>query len=408
MKIKIADEFDENPICEDILKVSQFINSINWDSLSQNLKSHPAGLAGHLGKLVSSDLFEYGQKNIAQQYKNIELLKTVKCKDWIQERNVVFQSFLENCANIHNNRDVSEKKYNAVAHCIEQILYARKKNHITPFAFKRNLVTYSITISKEITTMNCKWEGCGSSRTVSDVICEKSPPTPCPDGDIINMIDNNQKVGIHSGCIKEGSKVPLSICTTMCHILPQPTTEIQYNPNLSPENWINKSSSNDIIEKVALLEKQSLKEFQRYKGLFVEETLKIVLSEQFTDFIRNDYIDIAIANQGKINTCSSCYHTYAKDVGICPHCKLDANYYDHDFDPYYRTASKHSDIKPIVYIGEPCMTNPKSIDSIREVLQHVDLTNNLKKEDNCRQWTFLISDGVPYIYASLLKYVEKK
>ena len=123
----------------------------------------------------------------------------------------------------------SDKKYNAVAHCIEQILYARNNNLITPFAFKRNLVTYSITNSKEITTMNGKWEGCRSLRTVSDVICEKSPPTLCPDGDIINTIDNNQKVGIHAGDIKKGSKVPLSICTTMCHILPQPTTEIQYN-----------------------------------------------------------------------------------------------------------------------------------------------------------------------------------
>ena len=60
------------------------------------------------------------------------------------------------------------------------------------------------------------------------------------DGDIINLIDNNQKVGIHSSQIKEGSKVPSSICTTICHILPQPTTEIQYNLNLSPGNWINK------------------------------------------------------------------------------------------------------------------------------------------------------------------------
>ena len=134
--------------------------------------------------------------------------------------------------------------------------------------------------------MNCKWERCGNSRTVSDVICEKSPPTSCPDGDIINTTDNNQKVGIHSGHIKEGSKVPLSIFTTMCHILPQPTTEIQYNPNLSPENWINKSSSNDVIEKVALLEKQSLKEFHHYRGLFVEETLKIVLSEQLLTLYR--------------------------------------------------------------------------------------------------------------------------
>ena len=55
--------------------------------------------------------------------------------------------------------------------------------------------------------MNCKWEGCGSLRTVSDVIWEKSHPTPGPDGEIINKIDNNQKVGIHSGHNKEGSKV---------------------------------------------------------------------------------------------------------------------------------------------------------------------------------------------------------
>ena len=139
-----VDKFDENPICEDILKVSQFINSVNWVSLSlslslslsDNLKNHLAGLAGHLGKLVGSDLFEDGQENIAQQYKNIELLKTVKCKDWIKERNVAVRSFLENCANIHNNRDVSEKKYNAVAHCIEQTLYARNNNLITPFTLK--------------------------------------------------------------------------------------------------------------------------------------------------------------------------------------------------------------------------------------------------------------------------------
>ena len=89
-----ADEFDENSICEDILKVSQFINSVNWDSLSDNLKNHSAGLAGQLGKLVSSDLFEDGQKNIAEQYQNIELLKNIKSKDWIQERNVVVQLFL--------------------------------------------------------------------------------------------------------------------------------------------------------------------------------------------------------------------------------------------------------------------------------------------------------------------------
>ena len=79
--------------------------------------------------------------------------------------------FLENCANIHNNRDVSKKKYNAAVHYIEQTLHATNNNNITPFSFKINLVTYSITNSKEITTMNPKWKECWSLRIVCDVIC---------------------------------------------------------------------------------------------------------------------------------------------------------------------------------------------------------------------------------------------
>ena len=107
-----VDEYDEKPVCEDILKMLQYINSVNWDSLPDSFKNHLAGLADHLGKL--SDLFEDGQKNIAWQYINIELLKTVKSNDWIQERNVVVRLFVKNCANIHNNWDISEKKYNAL------------------------------------------------------------------------------------------------------------------------------------------------------------------------------------------------------------------------------------------------------------------------------------------------------
>ena len=75
----------------------------------------------------------------------------------------------------------------------------------------------------------------------------------------------------------------------------------------------------------------------------------------------------------------------------------------HDFDPYYQTASEHPNIKPTVYTGEHCMVNPNSIDTAREVLHHVGSTNNLKKKHNCRQWMILISDGVPYIYTSLLQ-----
>lgn len=110
----------------------------------------------------------------------MELLKTIKSKVWNQEKNnVVVWFFLENCANIHKNRNVNEKKYNALAHCIKQRLYETNNNLNIPFAFKRNLVTYGIRNSQEITTMNHKWEGCGSSRIVMSVICTECPPIPC-------------------------------------------------------------------------------------------------------------------------------------------------------------------------------------------------------------------------------------
>ena len=199
------------------------------------MKNNIAQLAGELGRLINNDIFEDGKSNVASQYKDLDQLKNMKPFSWIQERNILLQSFVENCTGIKLKREQNGKKINALAHSIEQIYYTRNLNLITPFAFKRNLVLYSITNSKELATMNKKWEGCGSSRTLSSVICEPAPPLQCPSADVFNTIDNNQKVGIHSGRIKEGSKVPISICTSMCHIVPNSDTFLQYNSSLGPQ-----------------------------------------------------------------------------------------------------------------------------------------------------------------------------
>ena len=55
-------------------------------------------------------------------------------------------------------------------------------------------------------------------------------------------IDNNQKVGKCNHYIKEGSKIPVSICTTVAHIQTKPATFFQNNKKLSPKNWLGKSS----------------------------------------------------------------------------------------------------------------------------------------------------------------------
>ena len=139
----------------------------------------------------------------------------------------------------------------------------------------------------------------GSSRTLSNMICEPVPPLEGPNEDLFNTIDNNQKVGIHSGRIREGSKVPVSVCTSMCHIVPQLKTCLQYSDSLNLENWRNCPPITELLKKVKELENSCVTEFQRYRGLFIEEMIECVVKEQKIDSLL-DYIDIAVANEGKI------------------------------------------------------------------------------------------------------------
>ena len=88
--------------------------------------------------------------------------------------------------------------------------------------------------------------------------------------------------------------------------------------------------------------------------------------------------DIAVENEGKINTCSKCSTTCSKEISICLSCQFDANNYPQNFNPYYWTESKHPVEKPIIHIGEPCMVNPNSFESLKNVLNHVSATNSVK------------------------------
>ena len=62
---------------------------------------------------------------------------------WIQERNILLQSFVENCTGVKLEREINSKKINALAHSIEQIYYTRNRNLITPFAFKQNIQSWA-------------------------------------------------------------------------------------------------------------------------------------------------------------------------------------------------------------------------------------------------------------------------
>ena len=91
---------------------------------------------------------------------------------------------------------------------------------------------YSVTNSKTAVKLQSSWESSGSYTTAHDIFASKVDHISCPSGDIHNTIDNNQKDGICTWRIREGSTVPLSICTAVCHIIPQPVTSLQCKENL--------------------------------------------------------------------------------------------------------------------------------------------------------------------------------
>ena len=285
------------------------------------------------------------------------------------------------------------------------MLYAKNLNMITPFAFERNLIVYTIANSKDVPRLTGCWESSGSYSTLSQSVTSPCPPILCPDGDVHNTVDNNQNVGGTSGRIKEGSNVPTSICSTMCHIVPQPTTTFQEDNLLMPLKWLDMTKLEEILVKVETLEHSAVTEFRKYRGSSINEVISVVVNEQFEtgDACVSDYVDTAIANKGIFYTCSKCGNSYEKTQTCCPSCKNDPDNHDHVYDPYFRTESKHLSQRPFVYIGEPCMVNPNSIATVREVIEHVLDITHVKDPEHPRRWTIMHSDGVPYVYASELQ-----
>ena len=137
-----------------------------------------------------------------------------------------------------------------------------------------------------------------------------------------------------------------------------------------PRYWLYKNSLNNILKCVEELENLARNEFRNYRGVYMQESIKIIQNEVSDKPYLHDYVNIAIANKGAVNTCCKCKHTYKKELNICPSCNNNENMYDIEFDPYYRTVHNHPEDPPKIVIGEPVMVNPSSIESVRSVMEH--------------------------------------
>ena len=204
--------------------IIQSLSSLTWDALNDSEKSSLVRLGGALGGFVTNDIYYNDRDNISQKYSEYSYLTTLDEKEWINERNVVVRSFVEGATGVIPERDSKRKVRNFVS-VLEEVYHLRDLNLITPFAFRRNVVIYSVTNSKLATQIMASSSGSGSYTTMHNFITTPREPLACPPViNVHNVIDNNQKVSHHSGCIREGSSVPMSICTARqfliyCHLL---------------------------------------------------------------------------------------------------------------------------------------------------------------------------------------------
>ena len=116
-------------------EVTNHLKCLTWNNLSGDLKNNITQLAGELGCLISNDIFEDRKSIVASQYKNLDQLKNMKPFDWIQEHNILLQSFVENCTGIKLKCEINGKKINTLDYSIEQIYYTQFKSHNT-FCFQ--------------------------------------------------------------------------------------------------------------------------------------------------------------------------------------------------------------------------------------------------------------------------------
>ena len=131
---------------KNIKNISNFLQGKVWVSLPTEIFNKLTSLAGKLGQTINRQTFEDSQQ-VSGEYKNFSYLNNIDAHYWLSKRNSVLISFLENLTGVSIN-DKRTKKLNAFSQLIEQVLYTRNLNIVTPFSFKRNLVMYSVTNSK--------------------------------------------------------------------------------------------------------------------------------------------------------------------------------------------------------------------------------------------------------------------
>ena len=380
MEVQHVEETLDDTV-EEIKRMTARLRGLKrWYHLNNDVKDSLCELSLVLGSLINKEL-DNERFQMAHQCRDFPTLVSIKPQEWYKQRNPILTNFLQGCTGVSPNT-TKKKKLNSAIHAIEQIMYTKNNNIVTPFALQRNIIIYMVSHSKIITSVCGSWEPSGSYTKVNEILKSPTPPLNITGkNDIVVTFDNEQKVGRHSGRIREGSLQSISIITTVAVIETKPPTQYQFLPYRR-----NDFDSVATITSVNSLEARFLEIMRLYRHRFVEEIIGSVFDEQFqndTDFVI-DAVDVAVMNEGKY-VCS------------CGHMEDNTSFFQHGFDKYFRTASMHT-LSPTIKNADPILVNPTGFENCTEVLSQIRI-QAIDSSEN-RKSVVVTCDGVPYTHAS--------
>ncbi|KAJ8322266.1 LOW QUALITY PROTEIN: hypothetical protein KUTeg_000737 [Tegillarca granosa] len=284
-----------------------------------------------IGRTTTKAIFD-DSVNLGMLYQNDLYLQSLNVKDYISERNAVVLGFLRGICG--TQKDLDDTKTNVkIAKAIEHVYNLTNDNFVAPLCFSSNLLTYYITGSKNACVLNSSGSPAGSYTTISKWINNQSiEPLSCPENpDVITFFDNNQVLE-RKWRVKYNFKSSTSVLTTVVHIIPDLTRNLQMEDKLSPRHWLS----------IKMITKEQL-----------------VKNNAFVDSID----DISIKRVEAQNQCS---------------------------ERYAYVPSQHRTTLPDVKMGEPCFENPCSYEAVEKVFEHIITTT---MGNSKRRWTILGCDG---------------
>lgn len=290
------------------------------------------------------------------------------CDEWIQQRpKLIIDHIRKLCNSSH-----SEKDNYLLARMVENIYNCRNKRFLLPVSFRENLVSFKLSKSNAVVSLNNASSPSGSPSTLNNWLNQASKnPLVVPQGTIRLIFDNEQVIGKRWRVKSGNSKVPMSAITSHVYLSIDKESRIQNAAEFRPSKWMFRTLDNRMIETIYNLFKENNAMFQITRNDFISERLRTLENHSIRDEI------------------------------------LEA------VDPYehFRIQAVPNKLMTI-HTGEPDMKNPNSHENIKFILRqlagraNVDCLSTQSNESlEMRQWIY--SENDVGIVSPILKLISK-